>query len=97
MLPSGFECFSSVSLLSSASPRRKPRARILQLRNSWSGSLSRSRTVAAEAPFPERCADAYIQELSPDADAAEPGVRDHYFLGRLDLAKGLNFVTTGGA
>jgi len=36
--------------------------------------------------------ETYIQELSPDADAAEPGVRDHYFLGRLELAKGLNYV-----
>jgi hypothetical protein len=36
--------------------------------------------------------ETYIQELSPDAEAAEPGVRDHYFLGRLDLAKGLNYV-----
>ncbi len=36
--------------------------------------------------------ETYIQELSPDAEAAEPGVRDHYFLGRLELAKGLNYV-----
>src|SRR4051812_27497364 len=36
--------------------------------------------------------ETYIQELSPDADAAESGVRDHYFLGRLELAKGLNYV-----
>ena len=36
--------------------------------------------------------ETYIQELSDDADAAEQGVRDHYFLGRLELAKGLNYV-----
>lgn len=36
--------------------------------------------------------ETYIQELSNDANAAEQGVRDHYFLGRLELAKGLNYV-----
>src|SRR5260370_23945219 len=36
--------------------------------------------------------ETYIQELGDNADAAEPGVRDHYFLGRLEFAKGLNYV-----
>jgi hypothetical protein len=36
--------------------------------------------------------ETYIQELGGDADASEQGVRDHYFLGRLDLAEGLNYV-----
>ena len=36
--------------------------------------------------------ETYVQELSDDSDAAEQGVRDHYFLGRLELAKGLNYV-----
>src|ERR1039458_5559247 len=36
--------------------------------------------------------ETYIQELSPDDDASEPGVRDHYFLGRLELGKGLDYV-----
>ena len=36
--------------------------------------------------------ETYIQEVGDNADAAEPGVRDHYFLGRLELAKGLNYV-----
>jgi hypothetical protein len=36
--------------------------------------------------------ETYIQEIGDDADALEPGVRDHYFLGRLELNKGLNYV-----
>ncbi|HMC61917.1 MAG TPA: hypothetical protein VKJ01_22175, partial [Candidatus Solibacter sp.] len=36
--------------------------------------------------------ETYIQELSDDPNAAEQGERDHYFLGRLELAKGLNYV-----
>src|SRR5260370_17185140 len=36
--------------------------------------------------------ETYIQELGDNADAAEPGIHDHYFLGRLDFAKGLNYV-----
>ena len=36
--------------------------------------------------------ETYIQELSDNADAAEPGIHDHYFLGRLEFAKGLNYV-----
>jgi hypothetical protein len=36
--------------------------------------------------------ETYIQELGDNADAAEPGVRDHYFLGRLEFVKGLNYV-----
>src|SRR5260370_20905283 len=34
----------------------------------------------------------YIQELGDNADAAESGIHDHYFLGRLEFAKGLNYV-----
>ena len=36
--------------------------------------------------------ETYIQELSPNADSDAAGVRDHYFLGRLELTKGLNYV-----
>src|ERR1017187_707999 len=36
--------------------------------------------------------ETYVQELSDDPDANDAGVRDHYFLGRLELAKGLNYV-----
>ena len=36
--------------------------------------------------------ETYIQELSDDPNSAEQGVRDHYFLGRLDLGKSLNYV-----
>src|SRR5664279_2117174 len=36
--------------------------------------------------------ETYIQELSGDASAPEQGVRDHYFLGRLELAKGLSYT-----
>ena len=36
--------------------------------------------------------ETYIQELSGDPNAPEQGVRDHYFLGRLELAKGLNYT-----
>jgi len=42
----------------------------------------RSRTAVLET---------YIQELS-DETTSEQGVRDHYFLGRLDLATGMNYV-----
>lgn len=35
--------------------------------------------------------ETYIQELSDDA-TSEQGVRDHYFLGRLDLAKGQTYL-----
>ncbi len=36
--------------------------------------------------------ETYIQELSDNAEAADQGVRDHYFLGRLELSKGLTYV-----
>lgn len=36
--------------------------------------------------------ETYIQELGEGTDALESGVRDHYFLGRLELSKSLNYV-----
>lgn len=54
------------------------------------------RIAQQEADFTERLhshsaiLETYIQEL-PDADSTEV-VRDHYFLGRLDFSKGLNYT-----
>ena len=36
--------------------------------------------------------ETYIQEMGDTPGASELSIRDHYFLGRLDLAKGLNYV-----
>lgn len=36
--------------------------------------------------------ETYIQELGEGSDSLESGVRDHYFLGRLELSKSLNYV-----
>jgi hypothetical protein len=36
--------------------------------------------------------ETYIQEMGDTPGISELSIRDHYFLGRLDLAKGLNYV-----
>ena len=36
--------------------------------------------------------ETYIQEMGDTPGVSELSIRDHYFLGRLDLAKGLNYV-----
>src|SRR6476646_1094569 len=36
--------------------------------------------------------ETYIQEIPESAKAADAVVRDHYFLGRLDFAKGLSYT-----
>src|SRR4029078_6514903 len=36
--------------------------------------------------------ETYIQEIPDSTKAADPVVRDHYFLGRLEFGKGLNYT-----
>src|SRR5262245_24210835 len=36
--------------------------------------------------------ETYVQEMGDNPEAGELSLRDHYFLGRLDLARGLNYI-----
>jgi len=54
-------------------------------------TLQEQRAVQRLHPF-SAVLETYIQEIGDDSDGVSPGVRDHYFLGRLDFAQGLNYV-----